>query len=489
MAYAHRSPMHALLTSSALELAKLIRTRAVSAREVVHAHILRSQTVNPTLNAIVGERYEAALKEADQADATVAASREPEGLPPFLGVPITVKECIGVEGLRKTSGLWSRKEQVAGPDGSAVARLRRAGAIPIGITNVSELMMWMETFNPVYGRTNNPYDPSRTVGGSSGGEGAIVGAGGSPMGLGADIGGSIRMPAFFNGVFGHKGTGGLVPATGHWPMPENAARRFNATGPICRRAEDLMPFLRVVAGPDGIDGGCYEIPLGSPGEVGLSGLTVYDVEDNGAIQVSDELRAAQRDVATHLSSLGARVEALRVPAFRNTFDMWSAMMDEAAETKFSVLLGNGTRVRAGVELLRWAAGRRQHSLPALMLAFGEKLPGLLGRRAERALEAGRRLKAELTHKLGLRGVLLYPPYPSTAPKHYWAMLPPFNWQYTAIFNILEFPATAVPLGLGRAGLPLGVQVASVPGNDHVTIAVAEELERRFGGWVPPIVLT
>jgi fatty acid amide hydrolase 2 len=481
--------MTELLTSSALHLAKLIRTRAVSAREVVHAHILRSQTVNPALNAIVDERYQAALAEADAADATVARAPEPDALPPFWGVPITVKECIGVEGLRKTSGLTARKQLVAGPDGSAVARLRRAGAIPLGVTNVSELMMWMETFNPVYGRTNNPYDISRTVGGSSGGEGAIVGAGGSPMGLGADIGGSIRMPAFFNGVFGHKATGGLVPATGHWPMPENAARRFNATGPICRRAEDLMPFLRVVAGPDGIDGGCYEIPLGDPATVALSELIVYDVEDNGAIRVSDELRAAQRDVAAHLSSLGARVETLRVPAFKHTFDMWSAMMDEAAETKFSVLLGNGTPVRAGVELLRWAGGRRHHTLPALMLAFGEKLPGLLGKRAERALDAGRRLKGELTHKLGPRGILLYPPYPSTAPRHYRAMMPPLNWQYTAIFNILEFPATAVPLGLNATGLPLGIQVASVPGNDHVTIAVAEELERRFGGWVPPVVRT
>jgi fatty acid amide hydrolase 2 len=348
-------------------------------------------------------------------------------------------------------------------------------------------MMWMETFNNIYGRTNNPYDLKRTVGGSSGGEGAMVGAGASPIGLGADIGGSIRMPAFFNGVFGHKPTGGLVPATGHWPMAENAAMRFNSTGPLCRRAEDLFPFLQAIAGPDGRDGGCRPIALGDPASVDLKQLVVYDVEDNGAIRVADELKAAQRDVASHLAARGARVESLRVPGLKHSFDIWSAMMDEAAETKFVVHLGNGQPAQVGRQLVRWMLRRSPHTLPALLLALVEPVPALLPGLAKKALAAGRRLKAELDAKLGARGILLFPSYPTTAPRHYRAMVPPFNWQYTAIFNVLEYPVTQVPLGIGPEGLPLGVQVASSPGNDHLTIAIARELERRFGGWVFPAI--
>src|SRR4051812_36997361 len=250
--------MHELLSASALELAALIRRREISSREAVCAHIRRAREVNPTLNAIVHARYDEALAEADAADAAVKRGGD---LSPFHGVPCTIKECIGLTGMRKTAGLLARRERVAERDGTAVARLRAAGAIPIGVTNVSELMMWMESTNPVYGRTNNPYDPTRTAGGSSGGEGSIVGSGASPMGLGADIGGSIRMPAFFCGVFGHKPSGGLVPATGHWPNAERGAQRFLTTGPLCRRAEDLMPFLRAVAGPDGVDDGCRPFDL------------------------------------------------------------------------------------------------------------------------------------------------------------------------------------------------------------------------------------
>src|SRR5262249_8717417 len=152
-----------------------------------------------------------------------------------------------------TGGLYARRGKPATRDATAVKRLRAAGAIPLGVTNVSELCMWMESANTVYGRTSNPYDLARTPGGRSGGEGAIVGAGASPVGLGSDVGGSIRMPAFFCGVFGHKPTGGLIPNTGQFPIAENDALRYLTTGPLCRRAEDLWPIVRTLAGPDGED--------------------------------------------------------------------------------------------------------------------------------------------------------------------------------------------------------------------------------------------
>src|SRR6185503_363040 len=158
-------------------------------------------------------------------------------------------------------GLVARKGRLATQDAVAVARLRAAGAIPLGVTNVSELCMWMESDNRVYGRTNNPYDQARTVGGSSGGEGAIIGAGGAPFGVGSDIGGSIRIPAAFCGVVGHKPSGRLVPNTGQFPPAEGPANAYLGTGPLVRRVRDVWPLLRVMAGPDGHDPVCAPATL------------------------------------------------------------------------------------------------------------------------------------------------------------------------------------------------------------------------------------
>jgi len=475
--------MDPLCTLSATRLAALIRAGEVSSREVVEAHVARARAVNPTLNALVADRFEAARREADAADER-RRREDPAALPRFHGVPCTVKESIALVGMPHTSGLVARKGVVAAEDATTVARLRAAGAIPIGVTNVSELCMWMESNNRVYGRSNNPYDPSRIVGGSSGGEGAMVGAGASPIGLGADVGGSIRLPAFFNGVFGHKPTGGLVPGTGHFPAPENDTQRYNTTGPLCRRAEDLMPFLRVVAGPDGREAGCRAIPLRDPAEVAIAGLRVTTIEDNGTTPVSEDLRAAQRRAAGALAAAGAVVRAAAVDGLRRSIEVWAAMLDASGGKTFAELLGNGTPIRAGRELLRWAARRSPHTLPAIMLALLEKVPKLLPGRRDQGLAAGRALKEELAAVIG-DGVLLYPSYAEVAPRHHAPLWPPMNWAYTAVINVMELPSTQVPLGLDARGLPLGVQVVAAPGCDHRTIAVAMELERRFGGWVPP----
>ena len=211
-----------LLTLSGTRLASLIARREVTSRQAVEAHIAQLEDVNPALNAVVRRRFREARAEADAADARIA--RGDTDLPPFHGVPCTIKECFALTGMPNTAGLLANQANVADHDAITVARLRAAGAIPLGVTNISELCMWMESNNKVYGRTNNPYDLTRTVGGSSGGEGAIIGAGGSPFGLGSDIGGSIRMPAFFNGIFGHKPSAGLVDNGGQYPLAAPAAR-------------------------------------------------------------------------------------------------------------------------------------------------------------------------------------------------------------------------------------------------------------------------
>ena len=465
--------MHPLLSSSAIALASQIRRREVSSLSVVEAHVRHIEKVNPTLNAMVRDRFDAAREEARAADRALDAGAGDLG--PLHGVPCSIKESFALTGMPFTSGLVARRGNVAKRDATAVERLRRAGAIPLGVTNVSELCMWMESNNKVYGITNNPYDPRCTVGGSSGGEGAIVGAGGTPFGLGADIGGSIRMPAFFNGVFGHKPTGGLVDNSGQYPLPAEPAMRYVVTGPIARRAEDLAPLLAILADRE----------IESPRSVDVASLDVISVEDDGRMKVTDDLRAAQERAARALEARGARVRTARIHGFSRALEIWGAMLDAAGGPSFSSMLGDGTEIHAPFELARFALGRSPHTLPALALALLEKIPKLLPSHGARFLDEGRRLRDELSSLLGPRTVMLYPSHTRPAPRHHHALFPPWSWAYTAIFNVMELPVTQVPLGLNRSGLPLGVQVAAAHGHDHVAIAVALSLEDALGGWVPP----
>ncbi len=470
-----------MLRLSGTELAARIRRGELKSRGVVQAHIEQVQRVNPQLNAMVAQRFEAALAEAEAADASPSEA-------PFHGVPCSIKECFALQGMPWTSGLVRRKGTRADFDATAVARYRAAGAIPLGVTNVSELCMWMESDNFVYGRTRNPYDPDRIVGGSSGGEGALIGAGGAPFGLGSDIGGSIRMPAFFNGVFGHKPSGGLVPGTGQYPMAEGEARRMLATGPLCRRAEDLMPLLRILAGPDGHDD-TLDVELGDPAQVELKGLRVLVVNDNGA-PPSRELARAQQRAALHLAGLGARVEQRSFPLLRKSFDIWSSALGHYNETPFGVLMGQGEAINPLRELALRAVGRSQHTTMASMLALTEALVEYVPGHRERMLGLGEELQVQVLEALGGRGVMLFPSFPRTAPRHKWPVVRQltlrFDYAYTAILNYLRLPVTQVPLGLDRGGLPLGVQVVAAPLQDHRAIAVALELERAFGGWSPPV---
>jgi fatty acid amide hydrolase 2 len=452
----------------------MIRRGETTSAEIVDAHIRHIEAVNPALNAVVKDRFEQARAEAIEADRRAAKSKSDLGI--FHGVPFTVKEAFALEGMPNTGGLVARKGSLAPKDAVTVARLRKAGAIPLGVTNISELCMWMESNNRVYGRTNNAYDQRCIAGGSSGGEGAIVGAGGSPFGLGSDIGGSIRMPAFFNGVFGHKPTGGLVDNEGQYPSASGAALRYMTPGPLARRAEDLAPIVRALAGNNDI---------GDPADVRVADLTVTVIEGNGSIAVRDDLLASLHAAARALAARGARVRTARVSALSRSLEIWSSMLQAAGGPSFRELLGNGAPFSTARELLRWSLRRSPHTFPALALAVVEQIPELLAGQRSKFLELGKALSAEIHELLGPRGVVLYPPYPTPAPRHYKPLFPPFNWVYTAIWNVLELPVTQAPLGLDAEGLPLGVQIVGAPNQDAVPIAVAIELEHAFGGWTPP----
>ena len=477
--------MDRILTLSARAIAKQIRQGEMTSNQAVSMHIDRIRRVNPVINAVVKDRFDTAIEEAKKADLFIQ-KKGTRDLPPFFGVPCTIKECFAFTGMPNASGLVARKDVIASQDATAVRRIRDAGAIPMGVTNTSELCMWMESSNKVYGRTNNPYDPKRIVGGSSGGEGAIIGAGGSPFGLGSDIGGSIRMPAFFNGVFGHKPSAGLVPNTGQHPVAVNQALRYLTSGPLTRRAEDLWPLLQILAGPDGKDPSCVDMQLGDPSRVDFSKHKVFVVEDNGKMRVAPDMRSALRKAARAFMEMGATVKTIKIDKLKYSMEIWSSMLSAAGGPSFSELLGNGRPVNSLLELGKWAVGKSDHTLPAVILALIEKGPKLMPGAARRSLKLGGELKEELDEILADDSLLLFPSYPTVAPKHNKPLFPPFNWVYTAILNVMEVPVTQTPMGLNHQGLPMGVQVVAGHGNDHLTVAGALMLEQIFGGWaIPP----
>jgi len=468
-----------LLGCSAFELARRIRERQVAAREVVDAHIARIEAVNPVINAVVAQRFDAARAEAEHID-----EQREHPAQPLLGVPFTVKEMIEVESMPSTYGCTSRRERIAKRDATTVARLRAAGAIPLGVTNVPEWGMWYETENLVYGLTRNPHNPAHTAGGSSGGEAAIIGAGGSPFGLGSDIGGSIRMPAAFCGVYGHKPSNGLVPLTGHYPVvpdgnPEpRPVNPYVVVGPLTRQPDDLMPLLRIIAGPDPLDPNSTALPLHSE-QVDWRGRRVFLLENPGILLAGAPEPAVAQAVlraANVFADHGAIVERFPKTFFEDAIDLWTAALQSIGTPAMAELVApvqNGTRpISIAAELARAFRGRRNHTWPILGFCALERLT----RKSESALHKTLERIAALTRRfhelLGSDAILILPPHPRTAPRHHQPLLHPFSFGYTAALNVLRVPATVAPFGFDSDRLPLSIQITAGHGNDHLCIAAA-----------------
>uniref|UniRef100_A0A0C9RJ59 FAAH2_2 protein n=1 Tax=Fopius arisanus TaxID=64838 RepID=A0A0C9RJ59_9HYME len=243
---------NSLLQLSATELATRIRLRQISSEAVVTAYIERIKEVNPFINAVVDERYEDAIKDARNCDKILENGEisidKITRTKPLFGVPFTVKESCGVKGLSQTGCTRIRRGIKASENSPMVLTMTKVGAIPLCVTNTPELCSGFESTNLVYGTTMNPYDGRHSAGGSSGGEGSIIGAGASLIGIGSDLAGSIRVPALFNGIFGHKPTPGIIPIKGHFPMSDDPEfQRYLVVGPMARFAEDLHLAVRVMS--------------------------------------------------------------------------------------------------------------------------------------------------------------------------------------------------------------------------------------------------
>lgn len=366
-----------LLLDSATTLAHKIRTKKVTSYEVVQSFINRIKEVNPILNCVIDERFDDALREAKEVDKFIASgTKTKEELlkdTPFLGVPFTTKDCIGVKGLSCTIGLYSRKGVKADEDADPIALMRKAGAIPIGITNVSELCIWWESNNAVYGRTNNVYNTNHIVGGSSGGEGCLQSCAGSAMGIGSDIGGSVRIPAFFNGIFGHKPSTGIGSLKGHFPpLSSPDQNSYLVVGPMSRYATDLLPMFKVIAANH-----VNELKLNE--SVDITKLKYYYMDDDtGGFLISpvdkEIKQAIQKIISYYKKTHGITIEKVNLTKLRYSMALWFAKMKVSDEAQMPSELANRQgEVDIIKELLKFPFMVSHHTLPVLCTAVLEKL--------------------------------------------------------------------------------------------------------------------
>jgi amidase len=461
--------MHELIYASATALAQAIRAKEVSSQEVVNAYLERIEAVNPRLNAVVQVTADAARDQARAADAALAGG-DIRG--PLHGVPVTIKDSLDTAGVISTGGTQGRQSFVPAQDATVVARLRRAGAILLGKTNTPELTLSIETDNLVYGRTNNPYNTSCTPGGSSGGAAAIIAAGGSPLDLGSDTGGSIRQPAHFCGITGIKPTSGRIPRTGHIiSFDMGALDMMTQIGPMARFVEDLILTLPIIAGVDWRDPSVVPMPLGDPSAVELNRLRVAFYTDNGVAAATPETIDTVRNAAIVLSEAGASVDENRPPEIEQAVGMW---------LKIAVADG-GAWIR---RLLQEAGTTQVHPVLEQRFFGYEAIPS--AEFTARLTELDR-LRGALISFLAKYDVIICPVNAYPAMSHETALDQSDGWTYSRVFNLTGWPVSVVRAGTSPEGLPIGVQIVTRPWHEDVALAVAGHIETTLGGWQPPLL--
>ncbi len=458
---------------SVTEIAALIRSKQVSVVDVVKACYARIDAVNPRINAVVTQCRERAFAEAAEADALLARGQI-KG--PLHGVPFTVKDSFDTAGVVSTGGTLGRKDFVPGKDATVVARVREAGAILLGKTNTPEFTLGggaRETFNLIHGQTYNPYGEGYLCSGSSGGAGAIVAAAGSYFDIGSDYGGSIRGPAFANGIAGLKPTYGRVPRTGHIVDYGGPFDNFQEIGPLARRVADIELLLSIMMGPDGFDAAMAPVPLGASKDVDLSKLRVAWYDDNGSVKVSGEVQAIIKQCVGYFRALGCKVKEDRPPRFKELADTRSAFSGADGREFMRRLLKKHGTVQAS---------------PGLNIS-GTAVPSA---EFTRLCEKMDEIKSEQLAWFEQYDLILCPVTWRAVQKVPTEFLKPPEWGagyggMTSEYNTTGWPAGVVRVGTSKEskGLPLGIHVVAHPWRDDVVIAAMAHVEAQTGGWIAP----
>jgi fatty acid amide hydrolase len=497
------------------EIARAISSGDISSREAVEAFIRRIEEVNPRLNSVVVPRFKEARREADEAD---AARTRGEARGPLGGVPLTVKESFDVAGLPTTVGLRSRLAHRAASDAPLVARLREAGAIILGKTNVPQLVMLNEADNPVYGRTNNPWNLGRAVGGSSGGCAATLAAAAAPLSLGSDIGGSLRLPANACGVNSLKPTSTRLTMLGHADLFNGQEAIICQPGPLARRVSDLSLAMEILAAPglERLDPTVPPVVWRDAASVSPKTLRIAVYTDNGVLKPAPAIRRAVVEAAGALRELGAEVEEWTPPDGAEAWHLYRKLLFADATA--------GARRAIGRDQRDWRINRflRTFSLPRRLLRVGAWELSLLGQKylAESMRLVGRqdvdeywqvierrtKYRARFLSALdrGRFDAIICPVEAVPAVPHGGSFYLVDSISHTTLYNLLGMPAgvvaatrvrrgeetdraasrdlvvrAALEAERGSAGLPVGVQVAARHWREDIVLAVMSALEEHF----------
>ncbi|WP_205960402.1 amidase [Ramlibacter henchirensis] len=476
-----------LAYASAVELARGLRERRYGSRELLELYLRRVETLDSKLNAVVARDFERARALADAADAALARGDVPG---PLHGLPMTVKESFDVAGLPTTWGNPAHRNNIAAADAEAVRRLKAAGAVVFGKTNIPLMLADWQSFNEIHGATNNPWDLSRTPGGSSGGSAAALAAGLAGFEYGSDIGGSLRIPAHFCGVYAHKPSWGVVPPAGHW-VSAGPRTDISVVGPMGRSAADLQLGLELTAGPDGADARAWKLELPPCPHTTPRGFRVAVLLDAAPAEVDGEVQAAVEAAARFLEREGAKVS-------------WDARPDldfDAVSRDATLLIRATTSGR-----MPPADYERFQQERAALDPADDRYPARFARGIAAThrdwLQANARryaMQKAWERFFSDHDVLLCPAASTVAFKHDHSlprherlvpvngrMLPSIDQVFWAgLAGIPYLPATVAPAGRSREGLPIGVQIIGRQYADLTCIALARMLELGFRGFEPP----
>ena len=463
---------------SAAEMASQIREKRISPVELADSHLKKIETLNPKLNAFAHVDADRVRRDALAAEAAV---NHGESLGPLPGVPISIKSSIDVAGFRCEAGTRLRAGFVPKTDAPLVQRLRKAGAIILGVTNAPELLMAWETDSLLYGRTNSPWDLQRTPGGSSGGEAAAIAAGMSAGGVGSDGGGSIRVPAHFSGICGLKPTPGRIPATGHFPPSGGPFALLGVVGPMARTASDLKLLFEVMQGPDDGDSCAAPVPVRWPAEDELKRLKIGYFEDDGRTPVAPEIRDGVRKAADALNRAGFEVEPFRPAGLEEARVLWKRFFVKLGGKLIAPMFNGREQDRSPIlqQFLEWSAAEPELTAGSLLDTW-----------IQRDL-----LRGKFLAQMQKFPVLLCPPAAILAFRHgerHWTIdgkdLTYLDaWSYTEWFNLLGNPAAVVPVSRSADGLPVGVQIVGRPWEEEQVLGIAAVVEQACGAWrVPPM---
>ncbi|MDO9562095.1 MAG: amidase [Bradyrhizobium sp.] len=476
---------------SATGLSAALAAKQVSAVELAQDAIGRIERHDGKINAVCVRDFARGLEAARAADA--ARARGETGA--LLGIPMTVKESYNVAGLPTTWGFSQHKDFVPGEDALSISRVKQAGGVILGKTNVPVALADWQSYNDIYGTTNNPFDLGRTPGGSSGGSSAALAAGYGPLSMGSDIGGSLRVPAFHCGVYAHKPTYNLVPPRGHTPPPFPAIpleRDLSVIGPMARSAADLTLLLDVIAGPDPMDNGVgYKLALPPPRHAALKDFRVLVIDGDPVMPTDKDVRSAIETLAGKLGKAGVSIarHSPLLPDFADSSRLYMRMLMGFLSASFLPETIEGTRV----EVAKLAADDRS--------LLAERMRGMTQSHRDWVLDDGARarLRAQWRELFRTFDAVICPIMPTPAYPHDHAPLQetrrigidgkdyvyPDQLAWPGIATLPGLPATAIPLGLTARGLPVGVQILGPWLEDRTPLKLAELIEREFGGFVPP----